>query len=451
MTTQRQERQINKQQAVKLPHWLRPIFIAVGLLFFAIGTIVWLWNIWGQLSDIMSASFIIATAVCAFLALPFIYPSRETKPPEKMPTSQISSLPPISITVSPNISMSPNQTSSLNSPSYEHIASYSMVASQPIVSIQKQSEEIGVSNRVDTTVKIKSLPEQEKKTELPDPNIVFLFNEQLSDPGEFYGRAGERATLLGRARNGASTSIVGPRRIGKTWLMNYLIHVPPTKPNKGFRISYLDATTPSCSTEAGFTKRVLEELGVITSINDNINWDLALLERVVKDLKSSNQIPILCIDEFEGLCRQQGFSLDFLERLRGISQIGLGLVVASKRPLVDVVIEIVGEGGKTSPFFNVFEQLTLRPFGIEEAEKFVQEKSIQAGFNELERRYLLEYGQIDGQQWPPLRLQLVGKMLLNDKNLGIIEGLYNYRPENLNYWRDFGKRLEEKYEAVVKR
>src|SRR5713226_6263223 len=54
------------------------------------------------------------------------------------------------------------------------------------------------------------------------PNSVFLFNQPLPDPGEFYGRVRERGALMDRIRNGASTSIVGPRRVGKTWLMSYL-------------------------------------------------------------------------------------------------------------------------------------------------------------------------------------------------------------------------------------
>jgi TIR domain len=45
---------------------------------------------------------------------------------------------------------------------------------------------------------------------------VFLFNERLLDPKEFFGRKNDRITLLDRSSRGASTSIVGPRRIGKT-------------------------------------------------------------------------------------------------------------------------------------------------------------------------------------------------------------------------------------------
>src|SRR5947209_6367154 len=45
---------------------------------------------------------------------------------------------------------------------------------------------------------------------------AFLFNEPLTDLSEFYGRFSERETLLNRTYNGASTSVIGPHRVGKT-------------------------------------------------------------------------------------------------------------------------------------------------------------------------------------------------------------------------------------------
>jgi hypothetical protein len=51
---------------------------------------------------------------------------------------------------------------------------------------------------------------------------VFLVNVLLPHTSEFFGREKERAILLNRLRSRASTSIVGPRRIGKTWLLMYL-------------------------------------------------------------------------------------------------------------------------------------------------------------------------------------------------------------------------------------
>src|SRR5207247_7760650 len=132
--------------------------------------------------------------------------------------------------------------------------------------------------------------------------------------------------------------------------------------------------------------------------------------------------------------------------LRAMTQNGLCLVVASKIPLID----FIGDYGKTSGFFNVFEQLKVRPFNIKEAERFVQSKGIQAGLTEQERKHLLQYGQQGGEYWP-IRLQLVGKMLLEDKILAAREQDQDYyHPDNPLYWQEFEHRLEETYGGVMR-
>src|SRR5947199_2343325 len=158
------------------------------------------------------------------------------------------------------------------------------------------------------------------------------------------------------------------------------------------------------------------------SIPPHANAELTPLEQAIRYMKANNQTPVLCIDEFEGFSDQFLFDLSFLKGLRAMTQLGLVLVVASKKPLFD----IVGENGNTSGFFNVFEQLTLTPFTAEEAGAFVRAKCIQAGFNDDERDRLLQYGQVGEQLWLPVRLQLVGKMLLEERRLAERESTDHY-------------------------
>src|SRR5579885_2827904 len=74
-----------------------------------------------------------------------------------------------------------------------------------------------------------------------EDDSIFHFNERLPHPGEFYGRIRERETLLSRTRRGACTSLVGPRRIGKTWLLDYLRLLAMERLGVGYRIGYVDA------------------------------------------------------------------------------------------------------------------------------------------------------------------------------------------------------------------
>lgn len=268
---------------------------------------------------------------------------------------------------------------------------------------------------------------------------LFFFCEPLTNPSEFYGRLRERQTLLDRTYKGASTSIVGPRRIGKTWLLSYLKLIAPAQLGERFHVGYLDATAPGCSTVAGFTNRALQELGIPTFASKR-TLGLAALEKAVQELSAKNQPLVLCIDEFEGLDNRQEFDLHFFTGLRAMASAGLVLVIASKSPL----IEIVGDPGHTSGFFNIFQQLTLEPFSDQEAEKFAQAKGAQAHFTADERARLLQYG-----QRLPIRLQLVGQMLVQDKTLAAKEDSNLYRPKDPSYWQQFEERLEQTYRGVV--
>jgi hypothetical protein len=271
---------------------------------------------------------------------------------------------------------------------------------------------------------------------------IFFPNMKLTDPSEFYGRMLERTQLLSRTRHGGCTSIVGPRRSGKTWLMSYLRLVADEQLGANFRIGYMSAALPSCAKRAGFTKEALQALGYPT-YSLPASPDLGLLEHCVRDVVAQKQTPILCIDEFEGLTPQPEFDLQFFEGLRAITEIGLALVVLSKEPLID----LVSESTRTSPFFNVFLQLTLHPFERAETEQFVQQKGKQAQLSEQERAYLLAYAQTAKKQFPPLRLQLVGEMLLNEKRA---EDQQHYRPHDPEYWQAFKQRVDAAYRGMVK-
>jgi hypothetical protein len=138
-----------------------------------------------------------------------------------------------------------------------------------------------------------------------------------------------------------------------------------------FRVGYLDATSPSCATVSGFISRTVEELE--NAVMESASMELDTLEQIVRDLRLRNTLPVLRIEEFEGLCNLR-FGLSFFTELRAIMHAGLVLIVASKQP----VSELVGDQVKSSPFFNIFEPLILQPFSAEEAKEFIQNKGTQA-------------------------------------------------------------------------
>jgi transcriptional regulator with XRE-family HTH domain len=283
------------------------------------------------------------------------------------------------------------------------------------------------------------LHQTEEKYAVSRPFPSFLFNERLPHSDEFYGRRIEREILLNRTFHGSSTSLVGPRRIGKTWLLEYLLLEAKTQLGSCFRVGYLDATLASCATVATFTAKAAKQLGVVLEPERAV-LGLVALEEVVETLKGEGYHAILCIDEFEGLIGKPGFDVHFFAALRAMAQIDLCLVTASRRPLID----ILGNKRNTSGFFNIFEQITVEPFAREDAETFVIGKSARVGFHEHEQELLLRYGQSADGQWPPIRLQLAGKMHLEAKC-----AVPRSHPEYMRYWQRFAQQLEEKYQRVV--
>ncbi|HEY4032547.1 MAG TPA: AAA family ATPase [Ktedonobacteraceae bacterium] len=281
----------------------------------------------------------------------------------------------------------------------------------------------------------------------PLPAIFYFNAPHLPNIDEFYGRRRERITLLDRTRKGLCTSVVGPRRIGKTWLIDYLKLAAPTQLDTTFHFATLDGTMPQCQTITEFCTRVLNAFGVPFTAPQA---DMDILGRFAREQKTRAVTPVLCIDEFEGFFNKQAFDFEFLANLRYLAQNDrLVLVIGSKSQLID----LVSEHYKTSPFFNIFDQLLLKPFDKAEAEEFAQKKSTQAGWNDEERAALLTYGQEKKGQhkWSPLRLQLVGQMLLEDKYLAATGMPNYYRPDDAIYWREFEQRLEEKYRGVMPR
>lgn len=283
---------------------------------------------------------------------------------------------------------------------------------------------------------------------------IFHFDEiQLPNPSEFFGQEYERIDLIKRTGRRNSTAIVGDYRSGKSWLMQYLQQVTPSHPQLGpnVRIGRLSARHPQCQTPAGFVKRALEVLSVPNHDANLKKMQLERLANAARDLRNLGIIPVLCIDEFAGLIGKTGFDKVFLSGLRAVAQDdGLVLIAASRQSLHEVIENIIGE---SSPLFNIMPQLVLKPFTEQTAKTFVKEKSLQASFNEDEQGFFLDCAAIhqpDGaKQWPPMRLQLVGQLLLDDKRIAL-DNRRAYNVQDALYQSDFRKRLEERYRAVVK-
>ena len=271
--------------------------------------------------------------------------------------------------------------------------------------------------------------------------LVFQVNTSLANLNDFYGRNFEYRKIVDRIKKGASTSIVGEPKSGKTWLLTYTyLRVRNEFNSSEIKAGYIDAAELKVRTIAGFTNAVLHMLSFSSTFTLPDDHSLAFLDAYISDLVEEGQTPVLFIDNFEAFTQQKEFNSRFFEALRAMTQIGLVLITASRQPL----IKIVSKSTNRSPFFNVFDQIKLSSFDFSEAQEFVRSKALQAEFTEQEQEDMLRYGQDNSGRWPPLRLQLVGNVLLEKRD----KDDFGYEYDTLKSPQEFKRQIEKEYSML---
>jgi len=214
----------------------------------------------------------------------------------------------------------------------------------------------------------------------------FHYGKPVTDPDHFFGRRREIEQIVTRLQNVAceSSSIVGERRIGKTSLLQRFLS-PAALERHGFTSEYvfvyLSFEGFSHITPTRFWQWVLEELEPKTE-NTQLREQIALIRQAdMVDLFEVRRLfdqftrkglrIVFLFDEFEYVIRNKNFDADFYGGLRHLAtNYNLALVTSSSRELIYYChsAEIAG-----SPFFNIFANITLKPFTQEEACLLIKE------------------------------------------------------------------------------
>jgi hypothetical protein len=203
----------------------------------------------------------------------------------------------------------------------------------------------------------------------------FTFGNPIRDPSRFVGRRAEIRQIVSRLTSSAheSTSVVGERRMGKTSLLNYLVH-PEVAPVLGldpqaYCLVYLDFQGLTDITPGRFWQRVLGKMaraacdpalaGQMKDLAARSDFDLFDLEDLFDAVGACQVTTVLLLDEFEYVTQNPNFGSDFFGGLRALAiHHCLALVPATRRELVDLCHS---DEIKGSPFFNIFANVVLRP------------------------------------------------------------------------------------------
>jgi len=212
-------------------------------------------------------------------------------------------------------------------------------------------------------------------------------------PKEFLGRESELLTIFNRLGNKESTAIVGEPHIGKTSLL-LLIHDKDTQEhflkNDAKKMVFVLKDLQPVS--GGYTPiefwqealaSILDKPGH-SSITARLNevkeqgYNNRSLNKLFQNIADRGQTLVLLLDEFDRLLSHPNFTdPSFFAGLRSLATITGGLVVITSSRLTVAEMNIKGHelfSGTvdTSPFFNYFSEVKLRPFTSETANRFLQ-------------------------------------------------------------------------------
>ena len=166
----------------------------------------------------------------------------------------------------------------------------------------------------------------------------------------FHGREAERHRLLGYVlrREGRGCAVIGPRRIGKTSLLQRV--QDELRHDRGGEVHYLDAS-PYGTDLGGLLHAILHRLGVAAGPVDGAGFVAALHDR---GLGTTRRLALF-IDEIDALAAA-GSSADspFLGTLRTLTnELGVAVVLAGYRVLYDQMKDL------RSPLSNMLEPIEL--------------------------------------------------------------------------------------------
>ena len=216
------------------------------------------------------------------------------------------------------------------------------------------------------------------------PNPFFNMTA-MSSSSMFFGRTQLLRKFYVAIANRQSVSLVGPRRIGKTSFL-LCASLPEVQQPFAFNAScylfvYLNLREYLRKTCEDFLLAVCKAL--IAGCPDLSELQLQAgrdsadeFSRILELITERGFFPVLLLDAFDNITRNEHFDAEFLAFLRAKATIGkVSYVTASIAPLAEVSHRDIID----SPFFNIFYNYTLGPLGPEEARDLITLPAMNAG------------------------------------------------------------------------
>jgi hypothetical protein len=224
-----------------------------------------------------------------------------------------------------------------------------------------------------------------KKPSTPLVDNPFFNRIAIKDPKYFYGREEEIEYIVSLLRNTQSSSIVGPRRVGKSSLINYVSNPDVLRdyglnPEDYIFVS-IDLEGLGELTQSEFFYLIIEEMR-----NNSSNPELRIklerllnkedirfmdLKNILREMTELDMKIIFLLDEFELITKNRNLDFNFFSGLRNLANsYNVGYITASHVPLLDLTFSQETLG---SPFFNFFTKIELGLIKDSDYSKFILE------------------------------------------------------------------------------
>ncbi len=224
----------------------------------------------------------------------------------------------------------------------------------------------------------------EKHPESEPGSNPYMNRLAIQNPRDFYGRSSELTRIYERVKavRPQCISMVGIRRIGKSSLLR-AIHHPENRrkylPNpEEYVFVLMDLQARRNVGLAEFFQYIYNELQKeyrgLLQVNFAPDYDG--VQQIVQTFQDAGLKLIFLWDEFESVTRNQKFGPEFYAYFRALANnFNVAYITSSADQLQSLchAKEI-----SDSPFFNIFTNLRLGPFRLEEARQLIVEPSAKA-------------------------------------------------------------------------
>jgi len=215
----------------------------------------------------------------------------------------------------------------------------------------------------------------------------YLNRVMIRDPSDFYGRKSEVQRIYDRIGSGSrpqSISILGARRMGKSSLLHYIYHPDNRKRHlahpERYVFAFIDFQEEPLTALEDFFKPIYNSLQqeYLEEFNLPVSPDYNGFKSLVRALDGQGMRLIMLFDEFELVTSNPIFGPAFFSFLRSMAnKYNVAYVVTTAKDLQSLCHskEIA-----TSPFFNIFSNLNLGPFMLDEAVELICKPLSETGY-----------------------------------------------------------------------